>query len=180
MSEATVDDEASARAAQKQREWRSRTRRFLKRLPHRSNVTRYPLIKYWGKSARERSYLWSWKRGNLIRSYYVGWIVTLLPLAGVQILIATALAVIFKANLTVAAALQLVSNPLTMAPILVMNYTIGKGMLGAVGIATADPVSGAAAAVTLGGLLTGVSLGALSHLAHGLLASRSPRQTRSS
>lgn len=163
------------RAAHQRRVWRSRTRRMLRRLPRRSNVARYPLIKYWGQGARERGYLWSWKQPNVSRALYVGWIVTLLPFGGIQILLAAVLAVAFKANLTVAAGLQFVSNPLTAAPLYVSTYFVGKQALTLAGLVPQGWISGAAAYLVAGGLLCGVAAGAVSQLALHLWKARQAR-----
>jgi len=163
---ADAGDIAAERAAQQRRVWRQRTRKFLKRLPRRSNVTRYPVIKYWGESAKKRSYLWSWKRPHTITAYYIGWIVTLLPLGGIQIAVAAALSIAFKANLTIAAALQFVSNPITAAPIYLLTYFVGKGLLSPLGVVPSGIVSGTAIYLLVGGIATGVVLGCLSHLLH--------------
>lgn len=171
----TADLALGDRAAQHRRVWRSRTRRMLRRLPRRSNVTRYPLIRYWGEGARERGYLWSWKRPNVSRALYVGWIITLMPFGGIQILLAALLAVIFKANLTVAAGLQFISNPLTAAPLYVSTYFVGKQALSLAGLAPQGWVSGTAAYLVAGGLLCGVAAGAISQLALHLWKARHAR-----
>jgi hypothetical protein len=159
-----ADVATAERAAHQRRVWRGRTRRMLRRLPRRSNVVRYPLIKYWGQGARKRGYLWSWKQPNVSRALYVGWIVTLMPFGGIQILLAALLAVVFKANLTVAAGLQFVSNPLTAAPLYVSTYFVGKQALTLAGLVPQGWIGGAAANLVVGGLISGVSAAALTQL----------------
>ena len=145
---------------------------MLRRLPRRSNVHRYPLIKYFGSYAKKTPEIWSWKRPQVVRSYYVGWVITLLPAGGIQILLALILAIAFKANVPVAAGLQFVSNPLTAAPILFSTYHIGKGSLGVFGLAPAGMATGIAANLVIGAILGGLVIAALCHLVHNVLSGR--------
>lgn len=145
---------------------------MLRRLPRRSNVHRYPLIKYFGPYAKKTPEIWSWKRPQVVRSYYVGWIITLLPAGGIQILLALMLAIAFKANVPVAAGLQFVSNPLTAAPILFSTYHIGKGSLGIFGVAPTGMAAGIAVNLVIGAILGGLLCAAICHFAHTVIAGR--------
>lgn len=158
-----------------QQRWRRRARKFLRKLPRRSNVERYPLLKYLGPRAKRIPDLWSWKRPQVIRAYYIGWVLTLLPI-GLQGLAAIALAIVFKANLPVAVGLQFVSNPLTAAPLLFSTYSIGKGVLWAVGAAPAGIATGIALNLLIGGVVLGLLIAAVSHLIHLLLSERVRRR----
>jgi len=136
-----------------------RMRRALKHLPRRTNVGRYPIIRHIAHWARPHPHLWSYKPPYTTRAIYMGSVVTLLPLAGVQILIAFLLCLCLRANLTIAAALQFISNPLTGAPIYVGTYQLGKWILGLCDMQPSGWASGAAAYLTVGGVVAGLMLG---------------------
>lgn len=143
---------------------RKRARAFLRRLPRRSNASRYPVLRYVAPFLKERNYLWSWKQAHVRRAYYLGWVITLMPLFGAQILAATGLAVLFKANVTVAAALQFVSNPLTAAPILYLTYQSGKAILSFIGIGLPGPFTGITANLFVGGAACGLACALLTDI----------------
>jgi len=106
-----------------------RVKRLLRHLPRKANIHRYPVLKWFKESARRRSYLWSFRREEMIPAFYAGWIITLLPLYGLQILLGFFAALVLRANLMVITALQLVSNPLTVLPLWYLNYWIGNKIL---------------------------------------------------
>ena len=106
-----------------------RTKKFLRLLPRRTNLHRYPFLKWFATAARKRSYLWSFRVGRVIPALYAGCILTLLPVYGVQIPIAFALALLFRCNLMVLVALQFISNPLTIGPIYYIDYQVGDFLL---------------------------------------------------
>jgi len=105
-------------------------KKWLKHLPRRSNVHRYPVLKWFGDSAKKRAYLWSFRSREMIPAIFLGMLVSLMPLVGVQMLVVTLLAVfLVRANLAVLVGLQWISNPLTMGPIYYADYQIGMAML---------------------------------------------------
>tara|TARA_Y100000588_G_scaffold26193_1_gene25795 strand:+ start:7771 stop:8214 length:444 start_codon:yes stop_codon:yes gene_type:complete len=62
----------------------------------------------------------------MIPAIFLGLIVALMPLVGIQMLVVTLLALfVVRANLPVLVGLQWVSNPLTMGPIYYADYQIG-------------------------------------------------------
>ena len=103
-----------------------RVKRWLRPLPRRANVHRYPFLKRFAKTARKRSYMWSFRVKCSIPALYSGFILTFMPLYGVQIPLAFIFALIFKANLPILIALQLISNPITVPPIYIMDYYVGN------------------------------------------------------
>ena len=106
-------------------------KKWLKPLPRRSTVHRYPILKWFGESAKKRSYLWSFRSREMVIAIYLGMIVALMPLVGVQMLLVSLLAIfLVRANLPVLIGLQWISNPLTMGPIYYADYQIGMAMLG--------------------------------------------------
>ena len=117
-------------------------KKWLKHLPRRSNVHRYPVLRWFGESAKKRTYLWSFRSREMMPAIYLGILVALMPLVGIQMLLVTLLAVfLVRANLPVLVGLQWISNPLTMGPIYYADYQIGMAMLELVGLAPeANPI----------------------------------------
>jgi len=117
-------------AATKKRHSRIRfMKKFLRKLPRRSNLHRYPGLRLFQKAARKRDYLWSWHRAEMIRAFYMGWIIALIPMYGLQMLAAFIMSFPCRANCIVAMALQWITNPLTIGPILVFQYLLGDKLL---------------------------------------------------
>ena len=117
--------------------WRARRRRLrwlLKKLPRRANLHRYPGIRRFADIARKRPFLWSFKRAQILPAVYVGTVLSLMPTYGIQFIIAFAAALLFRANLTVMAGLQLINNPLTLAPIYLATDFVGMWMIVETGI----------------------------------------------
>lgn len=110
-------------------------KKWLKPLPRRSTVHRYPILKWFGASAKKRSYLWSFRSREMVIAIYLGMIVALMPLVGVQMLLVSLLAIfLVRANLPVLVGLQWISNPLTMGPIYYADYQIGMALMQMVGL----------------------------------------------
>ena len=51
---------------------RRRLRRWLKPLPRRANVDRYPVVRWFAAAARARPWLWSFRRREVLVSLYAG------------------------------------------------------------------------------------------------------------
>jgi uncharacterized protein len=109
---------------------------WLRLMPRRANLHRYPVLKFFASSARGRPYLWSFRVEHAIPAIYAGCILTLMPLYGIQILLALVLAILLRANLPILVGLQVVSNPITVFPILLSAYQMGRLLLGVAGIET--------------------------------------------
>jgi uncharacterized protein (DUF2062 family) len=114
-----------------------RVKRWLRHLPRRSNIHRYPILKRFSKGARKRIYLWSFRVENAVPALYAGFIVALMPLYGIQILVAFCLALLLRANLPILIGLQMISNPLTLLPFWYAAYQVGRSVLSIVSIETA-------------------------------------------
>ena len=113
-----------------------RVKRWLRPLPRRSNMHRYPGLRYFAQVARKRSYLWSFRVEQAIPAIYIGCVLTLLPLFGIQIVLAVLLALLFRANLPLLVGIQLITNPVTVLPLYFAVYQIGRIFLGIFGIET--------------------------------------------
>lgn len=102
-----------------------RLRRWMRPLPRRSNLPRYPVIRWFAELARSQPHLWSFGRRPMRRAIYAGAVVAFLPVYGLQIFLAFWVAVILRANLAVTCGLQLVTNPLTAGPLYYLTYRVG-------------------------------------------------------
>jgi uncharacterized protein (DUF2062 family) len=105
--------------------------------------------------------LWQWSRRSVAMGVAIGlFIGFLIPFA--QILIAAAVAVVLRANVPVAAAGTLVTNPLTVPPIYYAAYHLGAWATGAsttAAVSLADPTSIGANIGTIGiPLFTGLAI----------------------
>jgi hypothetical protein len=106
-----------------------RLKKWMRPLPRRSNVHRYPVLKWFSGMARRRAFLWSFRSREMVTALFLGLIVAFMPLVGIQMLIVFFIALWFRANLPVIVALQWVSNPFTMGPIYFADYQIGLAMM---------------------------------------------------
>lgn len=104
-------------------------KKFLRPLPRRSNLHKYPILKWFASSARRRDYLWSLHPKEMIRAIWIGWIISLIPMYGLQMAVAFVACFIFRANALFAMALQWITNPLTIPPILISQYFFGNRIL---------------------------------------------------
>ena len=111
-----------------------RVKRWLRPLPRRATVHRYPVLGWFASTARQRIYLWSFRTEQAIPALYAGCILTLLPIYGIQLPLALALALLLRANLPILAGLQIVSNPFTVLPIWFTLYQVGRQMLSLIGV----------------------------------------------
>lgn len=106
-----------------------RLKRVLRFMPRKATVHRYPVLKWFAASARKRAYLWSFRVSEAVPAFYMGWVLTLLPLYGLQILLAFVFSLLLRANLMIMVGLQMVSNPLTVAPLWYLNFLIGDPLV---------------------------------------------------
>ena len=104
-------------------------KKWFKYLPRRSAFQKYRFFRWFGDKLFKRKYLWSFKYEAVKPAFYAGWILTLLPCMGIQTFVATVLALIFKGNLMILIALQMISNPFTVGPLWTFEYHIGKHFL---------------------------------------------------
>ncbi len=104
-------------------------RQWIRRwTPTEDSLRAHPSLRWLGPLLR-RPWLWHLSRRRVALGAGIGvFFGFLIPVA--QILGATLFAVLLRANLPVAAASTLVSNPLTYAPIFVLAYQTGSAVLG--------------------------------------------------
>jgi uncharacterized protein (DUF2062 family) len=137
-------------------------RRLLRPLPRRANIKRYPVIKWFAERAARRPDLWSFKRQHVMRAIYVGSILSLLPLYGVQFALAALAALLLRANLTITIALQMLTNPFTVLPIYGFTAWLGSQSMRWLGIGAELPAPMFyAQALLIGGVIAGLGLAVL-------------------
>jgi len=124
----TVTEDETMKLEDRRRRIR-RLKKWMRPLPRRSNIHRYPVLKWFSGMARRRVFLWSFRSREMVTALFLGLIVAFMPLVGIQMLIVFFLALWFRANLPVIVALQWVSNPFTMGPIYFADYQIGLAMM---------------------------------------------------
>jgi uncharacterized protein (DUF2062 family) len=95
---------------------------------------RFPVLKWFARAARKRSFLWCFRVKNVVPALYAGCILSLLPIYGIQLPLAVALAFLLKANLPILASLQFITNPLTVLPIYFTAYQVGRVILNPFGL----------------------------------------------
>ncbi|HBD19346.1 MAG TPA: hypothetical protein DC063_04120 [Arenimonas sp.] len=150
---------------------RRRLRRWLRPLPRRANVARYPVVKWFADAARKRPYLWSFKRKHVLVSLYAGAVLALMPVYGLQLLLGLALAVWLRGNLTVMTALQMVTNPLTLGPIYYATHALGAWLIGLTGYGEGAGALGTHVnALVVGGVVGGLGFALVLDVGWRLLA----------
>ncbi len=111
-----------------------RLKKFLRPLPRRSNVHRYPVLKWFADTAYQKSFLWSFKGGPVQSALFWGIWISMLPIVGVQMIVVFFVSLIVRANLPLIVALQWISNPFTMGPIYFADFKIGMSILNLLGV----------------------------------------------
>jgi len=127
VDEAVTEDE-TIKLEDRRRRIR-RLKKWMRPLPRRSNIHRYPVLKWFSGTARRRVFLWSFRSREMVIALFLGLIVAFMPLVGLQMLIVFFIALWFRANLPVIVAVQWVSNPFTMGPIYFADYQIGLAIM---------------------------------------------------
>ena len=100
-------------------------KKLLRPMPRKTNLHRYPVLKYFHKYTIDRTYLWEFRRNSVISGIWIGWFIALIPIYSLQMLIAFILCIPLRGNALIAMLLQWISNPLTLAPLAYAQYMIG-------------------------------------------------------
>lgn len=159
------DQEARHRAQRVAR--LGRLRRWLRPLPRRSNLPRYPVIRWFADLARRRPHLWSFGSRPMRRAIYAGAVIAFLPVYGLQFLLAFWIAVVLRANLAVSCGLQLVTNPLTAGPLYYLTYRVGIFLIRTFEFGEGQgPVGTRFNALVLGGIVVGLAAGVVCDLVY--------------
>ncbi|MDQ8186065.1 DUF2062 domain-containing protein [Pelagicoccus sp. SDUM812002] len=137
-----------------------RTKRFLRPLPRRANLHRWPIIKWFAKAARKTPHLWRFGEREVRMAVYVGSIIAFLPIFGAQFAVAFLLALAVRANLLVIMSVQLVTNPITFAPIYLLTKMFGAWLVDLWGLPSLHSgISKGAYEMIIGGLVVGILFG---------------------
>ena len=125
-----------------------RAKLFLRFMPRKARFHRYPLIGRFADMARKRDYLWSFRTESVRPALYIGSIVALLPLLGIQVAVAFVLALMSRANVMLLIGLQFITTPITAPPLYYGTYHVGRVVMEAVGFEpTAEHVGSEAALI---------------------------------
>ena len=111
-----------------------RLKKWMRPLPRRSNIHRYPVLKWFSNFAYERSFLWTFRSKTIVPALFWGVWIAMLPIVGLQMVVVFFLALLVRANLPIIIALQWISNPFSMGPIYFADYQIGMIFLRLFGI----------------------------------------------
>ncbi|MBF0634028.1 MAG: DUF2062 domain-containing protein [Nitrospinae bacterium] len=110
-------------------DWYDHSRIKLKKwLPDAKKVEDSPIRRLFGATLLKRE-LWSFKREPVARGLALGLFVAVTPTMGFQWIVAALLVVVVPANLPIALAACLITNPLTTPAFLYAEYVIGSWML---------------------------------------------------
>jgi uncharacterized protein (DUF2062 family) len=170
-----------------------RARRLLRYLPRRAQLERIPLFRKFSDRARRNPFLWSFAPRDAMPALLVGWVISLMPIMGVQIPVAILCAFLFRANVLILVALQFLTNPLTVPFIWPLVYRVGALAVALLGndLSALPPAACQMhgwlpqwfasafrlfATTTLGGILCGIGCAAISCPIYSHLYRR--RQTR--
>ena len=102
--------------------------KLKKYLPSAEDVNNNRVLKVFGRYLTQPS-LWHLNRHSVARGVAIGLVTGLIP-GPVQILLAAALSIPFRANLPVAAFTTFYTNPFTFVPLYILAYKIGSFTLG--------------------------------------------------
>jgi uncharacterized protein (DUF2062 family) len=104
-------------------------KKILKYLPRRAAIHRYPVLNRFADAAKKRSYLWSFRVSEAVPAFYLGWMLTFVPIPTVcQVVVAFALAMLCRANVMILMCLQLLSNTFTFLFLWAITYKTGAAV----------------------------------------------------
>lgn len=103
------------------------TKKWMKYFPSRVTLRKNFLFKKFGSVLLDKvPQLWSFSYQPMRAAYFAGWILTWWPVVGIQIPLAILLAVLFRANVLLLIALQMISNPFTVPFMYPLEFSLGK------------------------------------------------------
>jgi len=154
-----------------------RVKQFLRPLPRKATLHRWPILKWFAQTARKRPFLWSFRPREVSLAFYLGCIIAFLPIIGFQFAIALAAALLIRTNLPVIIGLQLVTNPFTAIPIYATTGWIGNALVNLWGIKEMDSHLGKFAYdLTIGGIFVGLLVGLILDLIYRLFIAHSAKR----
>ena len=103
-------------------------RKFFKRIsPDPKKLSQYQSLG-WLNGMMHDTKLWGFTRTSVSKGCAIGIFCCMIPIP-LQMLLAAAMAIFWRANIPLSVALVWISNPLTMAPMLYANYKFGAWIL---------------------------------------------------
>ncbi len=103
-------------------------RRYLKHImPDHRTMREHPHLRRFGQRLAEPK-LWHLNRRSVAFGLALGVFVAFMPILG-QMLVAAALAILFRVNLPISVMAVWLTNPLTIAPIYYLCYQVGAALL---------------------------------------------------
>ncbi len=141
--------------------------RIKKHLPERKRIAALPPFRYLGIRLGDPA-LWMINRSAISRATAIGLFCAYLPMP-LEMLPATLLAVLWRANLPLSIVLVWLSNPFTWIVLYTPPYLLGSALLGETGLSissiTIEVMLQHLAALWLGCLIFGVALGCAGYFA---------------
>lgn len=136
-----------------------RTKQFLRPLPRKATLHRWPVLKWFAHTARKRPYLWSFRVREVSIALYLGLVIAFLPLVGIQFILAFAAAWALRANLPIIMGTQLITNIATMGPIYFLLNKFGTQIIGLLGLKPLDSSVGQGVySIVVGGVVAGITI----------------------
>lgn len=142
-----------------------RAKQILRPLPRRSNLHRWPILKWFAKAARKSPFLWKFGEREVRMAIYLGSIIAFLPIFGAQFVAAFFVALAVRANLPVIMGVQLVTNVFTAIPIYAFTGLVGHWVVDLWGLPSLHSgISNAAYQLVIGGVIVGILFGFVTDL----------------
>lgn len=178
MNLAESENRERAEDQSRQRSRIRRAKQFLRPLPRRATLHRYPFIKWFADTARKKPQLWSFRVAQVSPAIYSGCILAFLPAYGIQLPLAFLAALLFRANLLITVALQFITNPLTIIPVYWFTHLVGQRLIEWWNLGEFHSFIGSKAyALVVGGFVVGLAAGVALDLAYRLGAARANRRS---
>jgi len=136
-----------------------RAKQWLRPLPRKATLHRWPVLRWFADTARKRPYLWSFRVREVSLALYLGFIIAFLPIVGIQFILAFASAWVLRANLPVMMGTQLVTNFATMWAIYPALALLGDRVMKTLRLEVIDSQIGHAAfSMVTGGIIAGLAV----------------------
>lgn len=104
-------------------------KRWLRFMPRRAVLHRYPIIGRFAHVLRDRFHLWSFRKAHVRPAYYLGSVLSLLPVMGIQLPLALLLSLLSRSNFMILGGLMFITNPFTAVPIYYGTYQLGNAVI---------------------------------------------------
>ena len=134
-----------------------RAKQFLRPLPRKATLHRWPVLKWFAAAARKRPYLWSFRIREVSISLYLGFVIAFLPIFGIQFVLAFVAAWTLRGNLPVIMGTQLTTNLATIWAIYPALGVLGSQLIKLFGFEPLDSTVGHGVySLVIGGVVAGL------------------------